>query len=71
MELTGLTLEQQFKLKVVENQIQGLSQEQAQKLLLAAIRLNLIKDNIIRHCTRDSENTIDVNQLKLASNDRG
>ena len=71
MELTGLTLEQQFKLKVVENQIQGLSQEQAQKLLLSAIRLNLIKDNIIRHCTKYSENTIDVHQLKLASNEKG
>ncbi|HAA30567.1 MAG TPA: phycobilisome degradation protein NblA [Cyanobacteria bacterium UBA8553] len=71
MELKGLTLEQQFKLKVLETQIQGLSQEQAQKLLLAAVRLNLIKDNIIKHCAKDSHNTLDVEQLKLASNDRG
>lgn len=71
MELKGLTLEQQFKLKVLETQIQGLSQEQAQKLLLSAVRLNLIKDNIIKHCARDSQDNIDVDQLKLANNDRG
>ena len=71
MELKGLTLEQQFKLKVLETQIQGLSQEQAQKLLLAAVRLNLIKDNIIKHCAKDPQNTNDVEPLKLASNDRG
>lgn len=70
MELKGLTLEQQFKLKVLETQIQGLSQEQAQKLLLSAVRLNLIKDNIIRHCARDSQNTNDIEQLKLAGSDR-
>ena len=71
MEMKGLTLEQQFKLKVLETQIQSLSQEQAQKLLLAAVRLNLIKDNIIKHCVRDSDNATDVEQLKVASNDRG
>ncbi len=71
MEMKGFTLEQQFKLKVLETQIQSLSQEQAQKLLLAAVRLNLIKDNIIKHCARDSQNATDVEQLKLASNDRG
>ncbi len=71
MEMKGLTLEQQFKLKVLETQIQSLSQEQAQKLLLSAVRLNLIKDNIIKHCIRDPKKTIDVEQLKLANNDRG
>lgn len=40
-----LTLEQQFKLKVLENHIQGLSQEQAHKLLLRVIRLNMQKNN--------------------------
>ncbi len=45
MEPTELTLEQQFKLKVLENHIQGLSQEQLQKLLLLAVRQVMTKNN--------------------------
>lgn len=45
MERTRLTVEQQFKLKVLENHIQTLSQEQLQKLLLLAVRQVMIKNN--------------------------
>lgn len=45
VETTGLTLEQEFKLKVLENHIQGLSQEQLQKLLLLAVRQVMTKNN--------------------------
>jgi hypothetical protein len=46
-------VEQQFKLKVLENHVQGLSQEQAQKLLLNAVQHSMLKDNIIKRCTRE------------------
>jgi hypothetical protein len=45
VEPTELTVEQQFKLKVLENHIQGLSQEQLQKLLLLAVRHVMIKNS--------------------------
>ena len=45
VETTGLTLEQEFKLKVLENHIQGLSQEQLQKLLLVVVRQTMIKND--------------------------
>ena len=48
MKSAELTLEQQFKLKVLENHIQSLSQKQAQKLLLKAVQQSMIQDNAIR-----------------------
>lgn len=45
MESTELTLEQQFKLKVLESHIQGLSQEQLQRLILVAVRQVMTKSN--------------------------
>lgn len=53
MEPIELTVEQQFKQKVLENHVQGLSQEQAQKLLLKAVQQSMLKDNIIKYCTRE------------------
>ncbi len=47
MNYTELTLEQQFKLKILEIHVQGLSQQQAQKLLLKFVQIGMIKDNII------------------------
>ncbi len=49
MNFTELTLEQQFKLKVLEIHIQGLSQQQAQKLLLKFVQIGMIKDNIMNN----------------------
>lgn len=66
MELIGLTVEQQFKLKVLENHIQGLSQEQTQKLLLLAVQQGMVKDNIIKCYPIEGQNSLDINQLKSA-----
>jgi flagellar basal body-associated protein FliL len=44
-----LNLEQQFNLKVYQDQIQYMSQEQAQEALLEMMRQIMIKDNVIRH----------------------
>jgi hypothetical protein len=47
--LTGLTIEQQFKLKVYADETQSLSAEEAQILLIQMVCQNMIKDNVIRH----------------------
>ncbi|MEC4818263.1 MAG: NblA/ycf18 family protein [Scytonema sp. PMC 1069.18] len=52
VDSTELTLEQQLKLTILEKHIQGLSQEQAQKLLLKAVQQMMIKDNIISSLTQ-------------------
>jgi Phycobilisome degradation protein nblA len=50
MELPlSLSLEQNFNLKVYEDQVKSLSQEQAQDYLLEVMRQLMIKDNVIRH----------------------
>lgn len=59
MKSAELTVEQQFKLKVLENHIQTLSQTQAQKLLLKAIKQSMIQDNVIRSCKVEEQTSID------------
>jgi hypothetical protein len=44
----NLTLEQQFQLRLMEEQIPNMSAEQAQSLLIEASRLLMVKDNVIR-----------------------
>lgn len=61
MKSVELTIEQQFKLKVFENHIQSLSQEQAQKLLLKAVRQSMIQDNLIKGCTIEERTSLDIN----------
>ena len=65
LQLIELTGEQQLQLKVLENHIQGLSQKQAQKLLLKAIQLSMLKDNIIKGYTRErqAESLLDTSFL--------
>jgi acyl-CoA-binding protein len=43
-----LTLEQEFSMTVYEEQVKGLSQEQAQKFLLDVLQQLMVKDNVIR-----------------------
>jgi hypothetical protein len=45
---SGLSLEQQFQLKVYEKQIQGLTREQAQEYLLEVLRQSMLKDNLFK-----------------------
>lgn len=43
-----LTLEQQFQMRLMEEQVAIMTREQATELLLQASRLLMIKDNVIR-----------------------
>jgi hypothetical protein len=49
-----LTMEQQFSMKVYEDQVKGLSSEQSQEFLLEIMRQLMIKDNVIRHLMKKS-----------------
>jgi Phycobilisome degradation protein nblA len=55
MELTlDLSLEQQFNLKMYQDQVKNLSQEQAQDLLLEVLQQLMVKDNVIRSLMKNS-----------------
>ena len=43
-----LTLEQQLRLRIVEEHVKNLSKEQTQKLLLQVVRQVMVKDNHIQ-----------------------
>ena len=45
----NLSLEQQFKLKVLREQVKGLSLEEAQEYLVEVLRQSMVKDNLMRH----------------------
>lgn len=49
-----LSLEQQFKLKVLQEQVQGLSKEQAQEYLLEMFRQMMVKDNLVKHLLKNA-----------------
>ena len=44
-----LSLEQQFNLKLYEEQIKGLSQDESHQFLVEVMRQLMVKDNIIKH----------------------
>lgn len=44
-----LTMEQQFNMKVYEEQVKQMNAEQAQEFLLEVMRQLMVKDNVIRH----------------------
>ncbi len=46
---TGLSLEQEFKLQILKDQIKQLSQEQAQEYLLEIMRQMMMKDNLYKY----------------------
>jgi len=45
----NLSLEQQFKLEVLKDQVKSLSQEQAQSYLIEVFRQMMVKDNLVKH----------------------
>ncbi|WP_017326221.1 NblA/ycf18 family protein [Synechococcus sp. PCC 7336] len=49
MESTDLSMEQQFKLRVLSEQVQRLSREQAQEYLMEVMRQMMVKDNIVKN----------------------
>ena len=44
-----LTVEQQFKLKVLGDQVRLLSLEQAQSYVVEIMRQMMVKDNLVKH----------------------
>jgi hypothetical protein len=50
----GLSLEQKFNLKMYEDQVKGLSQEQAQSFVLELMRQMMVKENVIKHLMKQS-----------------
>ena len=49
-----LTLEQQFNLKVYEEQVRKLSLQQSQDFVLELLRQLMIKDNVIKHLIKEN-----------------
>ena len=50
-----MSLEQQFKLKIKENQITELRKNESKEYLYLLLRYMLIKDNIIKFIIKDSK----------------
>ncbi|MDZ7956650.1 MAG: NblA/ycf18 family protein [Aulosira sp. DedQUE10] len=49
-----LNLEQKFNLKLYEEQVKGLNQEESQKMLLEVLRQLMVKDNMIKHLLKEA-----------------
>ncbi len=55
METQGnLSLEQQFKLQILKDQVQNLTREQAQEYLIEVFRQMMVKDNLMKHLLKNS-----------------
>jgi Phycobilisome degradation protein nblA len=48
-----LSLEQQFNLKVYEEQVRTMSAEQSQTFLLEVMRQLMVKENIVKHLMKN------------------
>ncbi|HEY9811522.1 MAG TPA: NblA/ycf18 family protein [Halomicronema sp.] len=46
---TQLTLEQEFKMQILREQVKNLSKEQAQEYLIEVLKQNMVKDNLFKH----------------------
>jgi hypothetical protein len=51
---TQLTIEQQFRLQTLKQQVAELSREQAQEYLLEVLRQMMVKDNLVKHLLKES-----------------
>lgn len=49
MPTTSLSMEQQFKLQVLRDQVKTLSKDQAQEYLIEVMRQNMVKENILKY----------------------
>lgn len=45
---SGLSMEQQFKLHVLTQEVQMMSREQAQQYLVEVLRQMMVKDNVVK-----------------------
>ncbi|PZO12727.1 MAG: phycobilisome degradation protein NblA [Leptolyngbya foveolarum] len=50
----NLSLEQEFKLQVVKDQVTGLSLEQAQEYVVEVMRQMMVKDNLVKHLLKSA-----------------
>ncbi|KPQ37775.1 MAG: Phycobilisome degradation protein nblA [Phormidesmis priestleyi Ana] len=50
----SLSMEQQFKLQVLKDQVQGLSLEQAQDYVVEVMRQMMVKDNLVKHLLKNA-----------------
>lgn len=51
---TNLSLEQEFKLQLLREQVNTLTREQAQEYLLEVLRQNMVKDNMFKYLLKKS-----------------
>ncbi|NJL62925.1 MAG: phycobilisome degradation protein NblA [Methylacidiphilales bacterium] len=51
---TELTVEQQFRLQTLKEQVKSLSQEEAQTFLLEVMRQMMVKDNLVKHLLKQA-----------------
>jgi hypothetical protein len=49
-----LTLEQQFKLQILREEVKKLSLEQAQDYLIEVLQQNMLKDNMFKQMLKDN-----------------
>lgn len=55
MDMPGqLTLEQQFHLQVLKDQVQNLSLEDAQNYVVEVMRQMMVKDNLVKHLLKNA-----------------
>jgi hypothetical protein len=55
METPGkLSMEQEFKLKVLREQVKSLNLEQAQDYIVELLRQIMVKDNLVKQMIRDN-----------------
>ena len=50
----SLSMEQQFKLQVLKDQVKGLSLEQAQEYVVEVMRQMMVKDNLVKHLLKNA-----------------
>lgn len=55
MNMSGnLTLEQQFQLKVYQDQVNSMSKQEAQECLLEVLRQMMVKDNLVKQLLKNA-----------------
>jgi hypothetical protein len=50
----NLSLEQQFKLQVLREEVKTLTHEQAQQYLIEVFRQMMVKDNLVKHLLKNA-----------------
>ncbi len=53
-QLTNLTLEQKFKLRMLQEQVKTLTKEQAQEFLMELFRQMMVKDNLFKQLLKNA-----------------